>query len=248
MPLTPRQSKLLELAAFEPEGSFDDALGRLTVLVSEMLEVERVSLMLIDACQEDTSRLRLTTAYGQLPVEAWGDEPGLRQGIADRVLSSGRAVCVDDVSRSEWRDLARRPGAPACFLACPVAVGGRHAGVLNLSDPVGRNAFSDEDQALAEVAATLVGRAIQVLRLHRLLESRFAQMALTLEGQSDPCSAVQISTHEPERVAKMLAKAFYKEMSHCGFSPRQIIHAAGEIISELTGSLNRHKQRISRKT
>ena len=33
-------------------------------------------------------------------------------------------------------------------------------------------------------------------------------------------------------------------MRHCGFSPNQIIHAAGEIISELTTSLNRHKRRI----
>ena len=46
------------------------------------------------------------------------------------------------------------------------------------------------------------------------------------------------------RVAGMLARAFYREMRHCGFSPNQIIHAAGEIISELTSSLNRHKRRI----
>jgi len=37
-------------------------------------------------------------------------------------------------------------------------------------------------------------------------------------------------------------------MHRCGFTPNQIIHAAGEIISELTGSLNRHKQRMARKT
>jgi hypothetical protein len=44
----------------------------------------------------------------------------------------------------------------------------------------------------------------------------------------------------------MLAKSFYKEMRHCGFSPGQIVNAAGEIISELTGSLNRHKKRMER--
>ena len=244
MQFIPRQDKLLELAAFDPQGSFDDALGRATVLIGELLEAERVSLMLIDVCQEDTTRLRLTTLYGKLPPEAW--EPELRQGIADQVMAGGNSMRVDDISRSEWQGLARRTGAKACFLSCPVRVGGLPAGVLNLSDPVGREAFSEEDQALGEMAAVLVGRIIQVTRLNRLLESRFAQMALTLEGLSDPCSAVQLTTHEPERVARMLAKAFYKEMRHCGFSPRQIIHAAGEIISELTASLNRHKDRISR--
>ena len=42
----------------------------------------------------------------------------------------------------------------------------------------------------------------------------------------------------------MLARAFYRELRHCGFTPNQIIHAASEIISELTGSLNRHKKRL----
>jgi hypothetical protein len=77
-----------------------------------------------------------------------------------------------------------------------------------------------------------------------MLDSRFAQMAFALEGRADSCSVITLSTHEPDKVARMLAKAFFKDMRHCGFTPNQIIRAAGEIISELTGSLNRHKHRL----
>jgi L-methionine (R)-S-oxide reductase len=77
-------------------------------------------------------------------------------------------------------------------------------------------------------------------------DSRFAQMALTLEGSANAYTVTALSAHDPDKVAKMLAKGFYKELRHCGFTPNQIIHAAGEIISELTGSLNRHARRMER--
>jgi hypothetical protein len=69
-------------------------------------------------------------------------------------------------------------------------------------------------------------------------------MAFTLEGNTDACTVVSLTAHDPDKVAKMLARGFYREMRHCGFTPNQVIHAAGEIISELTGSLNRHKKRL----
>ena len=100
--------------------------------------------------------------------------------------------------------------------------------------------------AAAELAALLIARAIQVGRLERMLDSRFAQMALTLEGSANAYTVTALSAHDPDKVAKMLAKGFYKELRHCGFTPNQIIHAAGEIISELTGSLNRHARRMER--
>jgi hypothetical protein len=84
------------------------------------------------------------------------------------------------------------------------------------------------------------------MRIERLLDSRLAQMAFALEGSTDAGSVASMSAHEPDKVSRMLAKAFYREMRHCGFTPNQIIHAAGEIISELTTSLNRAKNRIER--
>lgn len=239
-----RQAKLRELAAFEVSGPFEDNLYRVTCIIGEMLGARRVSLLLQDASPGKGACLKLAALYGELPPPAWKMELEPGQGIAGHVLASGETIRVADIRRSRWREEARRPQPGGAFMVCPIVISGRPAGVLNISEAIGRAAFSAADQDAAELAASLTGRVLQVTRLDRILDSRFAQMAFTLEGAADACSVISLSAHEPDRVSKMLAKAFYREMRHCGFTPNQIIHAAGEIISELTGSLNRHKKRI----
>lgn len=239
-----RQEKLKELAGFDAQGSLDDTYYRLTCILGDLLGARRVSLMLLDTGSGGETRLRLSALYGELPETAWKEETRVGQGIAGQVLSSGRALRVERIAGSPWQEAARRPGEEGGFMVCPVPIGGAPAGVLNFSGPTGRAGFSAGDLELAELAATLTGRAIQLARLGRMLDSRLAQMAFTLEGGQNALSIVSLSAHEPERVAGILARAFYKELRHCGFTPNQIIHAAGEIISELTTSLNRHKRRL----
>jgi L-methionine (R)-S-oxide reductase len=246
VPTDARQSKLRELAAFEPSGRFEDELYRLTCIAGDLLQAQRVSLMLLDVGERNGTRLKLAALYGALPEQAWKEEPMRGEGIAGQVLAQGCSVRVGRIDQSEWNDYARHSDKSGSFLSCPIYQAGQAVGVLNFSEPLGRDRFTPKDQELAELAALLIGRAMQVTRLSRLLDSRFAQMAFALEGHTDAGSVIQISAHEPEKMARMLAKAFYKEMRHCGFTPAQIVQAAGEIISELTGSLNRHKKRIER--
>jgi hypothetical protein len=239
------RQKLAELAGFEVTGPFDDNLYRLTCIVGELLAAGRVSLMLLDIAPGKGACLKLAAVYGELPEAAWKEEPAAGQGIAGQVLASGVSLHVANIRRSSWKQQARHADENGAFLACPVRLGGRPAGVLNISRPLDRANFSITDLANAELAAQLVGRAIQIGRLDRMLDSRFAQMAFTLEGATDAVSVLALSAHDPDKVAKMLARGFYREMRHCGFTPNQVIHAAGEIISELTRSLNRHKKRLS---
>ena len=241
---SPRQAKLLELAGFEPTGRFEDSLYRLTCITGDAMAARRVSLMLRDTASGEEVRLKLAALYGELPEAAWRDDAPPEDGIAQHVLALGQCLHVKNISHSRWRNLARRQGDTGCFIACPIPLAGKAAGVLNISEPIERAHFTPSDVDMAKLAARLIGQIIRVARLDRILDSRFAQMAFTLEGRADACSVISLSTHEPDKVARMLAKAFFKEMRHCGFTPNQIIRAAGEIISELTGSLNRHKHRL----
>ncbi len=241
-----RQGKLLELAGFEPTGRFEDNFYRLTCITGDALAARRVSLMLLDTGSGKGVKLKLAALYGELPEVAWRDDTPPEEGIAQHVLNLGQCLHVKDIGHSRWRTLARRLGGTGSFIACPIHLAGKPAGVLSVSEPIERAYFTPSDRDAAELAASLIGRIIHVARLDRVLDSRFAQMAFTLEGRADSCSVVSLSTHEPDKVARMLAKAFFKEMRHCGFTPNQIIRAAGEIISELTGSLNRHKHRLGR--
>jgi len=238
------QQKLRQLAGFEISGSFENNLTRMTCLVGELLAAGRVSLMLLDAGPDQGARLKLAAVCGELPEAAWKEELVPGQGIAGQVLASGNSIRISSIDRSVWKQHARHAADPGSFLACPVILEGRPAGVLNISQPSSRKQFSAVDQANAEFAGLLIGRALEVGRLSRMLDSRFAQMAFTLEGSNDAISVISMSTHEPDKVAKMLARGFYRELRHCGFTPNQVIHAAGEIISELTRSLNRHKKRL----
>jgi hypothetical protein len=239
-----RQAKLKELAGFEPMGRFEDNLYRLTCITGDVMAARRVSLMLLDTCSGKRVRLKLAALYGELPDAAWRDDLPLEEGIAQHVLTLGNCLHIKDIGHSRWRAKARRLGGTGSFIACPIHLAGKPAAVLNISEPIERAHFTGADLDMAELAARLIGRIIHLARLDRMLDSRFAQLAFTLEGRADSCSVITLSTHEPDKVARMLAKAFFKEMRHCGFTPNQIIRAAGEIISELTGSLNRHKHRL----
>ncbi len=243
---TLRQTKLKELAEFEVNGAFEDNLYRLTCITADLMAAQRVSLMLLDSAASKGKLLKLSALYGELPDKAWRDDLPEEPGIAQHVFGVGEYLHVKDIHRSRWRGSARRPSGAGSFISCPIYLAGSPAGVLNISEPAERLHFTAADAEAAELAARLIGRIIQVARLDRLLDSRFAQLAYSLEGQTDACSVLAISAHEPDKVAKMLAKAFFKEMRHCGFTDNQIIHAAGEIISELTASLNRHRNRLER--
>lgn len=245
-PSTQRKRLIRELAAFRPEGAFEDILQNLAHRVAELLAARRVSLMLLDTGNGKGPRLKLAALHGELPDDAWKEEPKPGQGVAGQVLLTGKCLRVANIGSSSFRATARHPTEGGSFLACPLLVAGQPAGVLNVSGPVERLSFSALDMEHAELAALLIARVIQITRLERLCDSRIAQMAFALERTLDAPGVTALSAHNPDKVAKMLAKSFFKEMRHCGFSPNQIIHAAGEIISELTGSLNRHTRRIER--
>ena len=241
-----RQAKLLELAGFEPSNHFDDSLYRLTCITGDIMAARRVSLMLLDTASGSDKgvRLKLAALYGELPEAAWRDDTPTEAGISQHVLDLEQCLHIKDIGHSRWRELARRLGGTGSFISCPIQLAGKAAGVLNISEPIERAHFTPTDLDTAELVVRLIGRILHIARLDRVLDSRFAQLAFTLEGRSDSVSVVSLSAHEPDKVARMLAKAFFKEMRHCGFTPNQIIRAAGEIISELTGSLNRHKHRL----
>ena len=81
--------------------------------------------------------------------------------------------------------------------------------------------------------------------LRKLVRSRLAQMAVARQGEQ---AALRLTDGgvPPSRLAKMLAKSFYKDMAAAGFSSGQIIEAASEIIGQISGDLSRHKKRLER--
>lgn len=101
------------------------------------------------------------------------------------------------------------------------------------------------DLTLLDVAALFIGKSIQTIQLQNILNSRFAQLAVARQVASSggPLSS---AVGNPDKVARIIAKSFYKEMIRAGFGPAQIIHVASDLISQLNSQLQRHNKRLDK--
>jgi GAF domain-containing protein len=224
-------------------------MQRLAALSAGVLNAENCSLMLLNDADPEASRMRVCGNFGPLPAAAFKESIGSGDGIAGRVVATGKALLIEDILRSEFAQSARRADDPRNSLLCsPVPINGRIIGVLNVSGHRQGRAFRIEDLRLLEVVALFVGRTIQAVQLQNILNSRFAQLALVEAAEKDIGRAVASTLPNPDQVARIVAKSFFKEMTRAGFGSGQIINAASEIIAQLSSSLRRHSQRIDRES
>ncbi len=234
--------RLKDVQALLASGSLDDNLARHAELARRLVGATSCSVMLLNSEAPDDLRMRVCASAGDMPPAAADALVGSGEGICGRVLASGQALLVDDIDRSEFASLARRRRAalPA-LMSAPVRIDGRIVGVLNVTG----TAFSEDELQLLEVTALFIGKSVQVIQLQRLLASRFAQMALVREAherarQEGTSIAADTAYRNPEDVARILARSFYKEMTRAGFAPGQIIGAATELIGQLGGALQEY--------
>ncbi|MCX9155491.1 GAF domain-containing protein [Niveibacterium sp. 24ML] len=227
-----------QLAVSAPaEGERDEVMRAAAAL----LNARQCSLMVVPDDTEAHLRLRLVASAGELPDAAWIDAVSAADGIAGQVMLRREPVWVPDIATSPYKTLARR-GAAGSFICVPLEAGRACIGVFCVSEPL-EQAFSQADAVRARIVAALLAHAVQVIRLDRLLHSRVAQLSLARAGMDAP-EAMFGGALPPTRVAKMLAKSFYRDLSSAGFAPPQIVEAASEIIGLISGSLARHRRRL----
>jgi hypothetical protein len=102
---------------------------------------------------------------------------------------------------------------------------------------------------LLTVVAMLVSKSIQIVQVQKLMMSRYTVYAVAEKNKEELTkltNLVSMAGQDLNKVAKLLAKTFYREMSKAGFGPDHIISAASEIISLLNESVVKHKKRRER--
>jgi L-methionine (R)-S-oxide reductase len=242
-------ARLHDLAVFV--GAEEDLHARLTEVVELAASVTGAatcSIMLLSEGEHDAPRLKLWCSNGPLPPPAWTGSTGRGESIAGKVLESGKPLLIADIGGSEYASLARsRDDLGGSFICTPVLVGSHVIGVMNLSNRAGAAPFDDSDLALAEIVAALIGKSVQVERLQTLIRSRVAHMSLARE-EKDVAARLAAGAVPPARVAKLLAKSFFRDLSSAGFEPGQIIEAATEIITLVSNDVRRFKRRKERQS
>jgi L-methionine (R)-S-oxide reductase len=125
-------------------------------------------------------------------------------------------------------------------MVCAIVLQGRTVGLIHACGPLHHPAFSLGDLHSFSVVMPLVARSIQVIQLQNILKSRFTQIALSRTDKSTICNLTAGIVDNPNQIARILAKSFYREMLNAGFNLNQILSAATEVISEITTGLRKH--------
>lgn len=240
-------ARLHDLALFVgAEEDLRTHLREIADRAASVTDAAACSVMLLSEGEEGSPRLKLWCSNQELPAAAWDQTPGRGEGIAGRVLDAGTPLLIADIGRSEFAPLGRgRSALGASFICVPIAVGSRVIGVMSLSSRPQQPPFDESDLALAQIVAALIGRSVQVERLQTLLRSRVAQMSLARQEARVAGQLIE-GAAPPARVAKLLAKAFFKDLSAAGFEPGQIIEAASEIIALVSADIRRFRKRAER--
>ncbi|ESQ10185.1 MAG: GAF domain-containing protein [Thiohalocapsa sp. PB-PSB1] len=233
-------------ALFEREQGLDDGLRDLAHLAARSVGAGRCSVMLLsDPGDGHLPTLKVCSHFGDLPAEAYRAPVKPGESIAWHVVETQASLLLDDVGHSGVSALARQgANAGRSMMSTPILLSGQVIGVINASLPRDAECFARSDLDLLEVFALFVGQSIQVFQLQRLSESRVLQMARLLE-QREGSEQKPISP-DPARVAKIVAKTFYRELRQAGFGTNAIISVATEVLGLLETNLQKHRARLDR--
>ncbi|MBB5017521.1 signal transduction protein with GAF and PtsI domain [Chitinivorax tropicus] len=228
--------------------SLDDQLNALAEQAARMLAADYCSLMLLSHADIGDVQLKLVGNYGPLHPEAVETAIRKGDGITGHVLETGQSLLIQDIEDSPFAKYARRPDDPRkSMIASPIMLNGEIIGVINVSGNRHQRPFNIDDQNLLDIAALFIGKSIQVIQLQNTLNSRFAQLALLQQQRTEGMSPFAFNTSQnPDQLARILAKTFYRELTRTGFNPNQIIGTASEIIHQLNDNLAKHKKRLDR--
>ena len=231
-------ARLHALRDFVSEGSLEHSLQGQARECARLLGADSCSIMLLSGAEagKGDGRLRVHAHAGapgdRLPAAALEASIGRGEAICGQVLASGQALLVEDIGKSAYALLARRPEDPGrSMMSAPIRIEGRTVGVANVAG----TGFTQADLALFEVVCLFIGKSVQVAQLQHLLRSHFARQALAQETDGVPPGTYR----NPEDVARILARSFYKELSRAGFEAPQIVGAASEIIDQLNNKLQK---------
>jgi len=237
------------LAAFvSAEEDLRTHLEELADRAASVTDAATCSIMLASDVEGGAPRLKVWATTEKTRSVGGNERPGGGDSIAGRVLERGASLLVGDIRASEFAPLARHHGdVGPSFIGVAITVGRHPIGVMTLSSRIGAAPFDESDLRLAEIVATLIGKSVQVEQLQTLIRSRVAHISLAKEEKT-AVARLTDGTVPPVRIAKLLAKSFFRDLASAGFEPAQIIEAASEIIALVSSDINRYKKRIERRT
>jgi L-methionine (R)-S-oxide reductase len=225
-------------SALSTWGSLDD---RLAALVAQILNAENCDLALLESDRPDK------LSYHSFGKASEHSEPEIdHESSFKHVIGSGRSLIVGIKDDYQHAGEAHEPIASnASSLFSPLVINNQVIGVIGVSASVRKPSFDEDDLKLLDTVALLVSKSLQVIKLQNILNSLFAQIALP-QSVDKIIEDIVSTDPRPDQMARVVSKAFYREMTRAGLDNAQIVGVASEIISELSKTLRRHSERVQR--
>jgi hypothetical protein len=209
----------------------------------------------VDALLEDATQIVLDLFPAALCAIVWRDEkpPKLRVR-ARRWRDADAAAGVADDARivafvTALREARASKGDEH---ACALRVGGQTVGFLYARDaPNVPRGATGLDAAQLDAFGEHLGVAIESQNLRQLLASRYATIALSRDAQDGGLEQAALDVNflaavtHPEKVARIIARSFYKDLRRAGFETKQILVVATELIDSLNFALRRTKAKTA---
>ncbi len=157
----------------------DDLLQGILDLLGDILQVEKVSLMLID---HETKELRIKAAKGLTPYVIQNTVKKIGEGIAGHVAREGKPLLIKDVQQDpKFSESAFYHQYTTRSLVCvPMKAGDRVIGILSANNKYSGRSLDENDLYMATIFSHLLMLTLHNAQLHfdreRML-SREAELA-----------------------------------------------------------------------
>lgn len=243
--------KLLDVSnLLQEQTNLEKGLYEIVVMTAQMLNSQRCSIMLLsggEVPEQQECSLRVFTHYGHLPKAAYQEVTQLNQRIAGYVAATGKPLLIKDITQSEFVSVARYlEDGNKTLMSVPILLCEQVIGVINVSNPIKKNNFEEQDLEILNIFAILAGKSLHTTQLQTILKSRFVEMAVACELGERYVEESTGTIPNATKLAKIVAKSFFRELTKAGFGADQIIAIATEVLNLLQNNLNKYKQRRER--
>lgn len=193
-------SHLIEIAksvsaTTDPEELFAMILGQST----DFVQAEQGSLMLLNEQKRELS-VKATKGLNKQVAELVRIRSG--EGIAGKVLATGLPLLVSDIEMDDRVTQERRPRyRTKSFISVPLKLQGRTIGVLNVTDKVTGEVFSEQDLQLLTSIGTYASVAIERSRYH-LKTEELKKISIT-----DPLTGLLNRRYFQERISEEIERS-----------------------------------------
>ena len=169
-------------AAINSARGLDETLSAITRAAAAVMNAEQASIIMLDRIR---GKQVFKAAVGDMAKRLVGVEYDAGVGISGKVLASGQAVIVNDVSRDkahykEIDELTAR--TTRSLIAAPLIHKGGKLGVVEVLNPLGSPRFGETDLELCRIFANLAAIAAANAELHDRLERENRGLRQVLRG------------------------------------------------------------------